>query len=218
MTSIFLRASYNEWNGLHCRYLTALRVPHSVIHGLAFDAPRIITGWDIELNHTNAFSYDYVCSRANPLAFFSSSNITPQERQARRPYPHITTDCAGECVPFNSVATFKTQCSKGPKVWTGYFQHPYCSAALFPIWLTAQFERWNKGFTSPLDDLPITTGPTAVVKRWACVCVCACVCVHRLLRLQRLESRLSWVVMFRRRVGSSSALCCFHFVECTCQT
>lgn len=35
--------------------------------------------------------------------------------------------------------------------------------------------RWKKGFMSPLDDLPITSGPTAVVKR--CVSMCESVCV-----------------------------------------
>lgn len=61
---------------------------------------------------------------------------------------------------------------------------------------------------SPLDDLSITIGPTAVVKH--CVDLCECVCVYTHLSSvsleDRLEARLQFVVFYNLQIST----CCTH--------
>lgn len=122
---------------------------------------------------------------------------------------HITTSCAGEC-GLSLLAALNTMfpvCALKGSGWvTAIFSSHIALLPCFDLNDSSVWE-WKKGFVSPLDDLPITTGPTAVVMH--CVSMCQGVCVFhvrtQLCSYIGYQSGLWWV-----KLRSLSILCCFQ--------
>lgn len=120
---------------------------------------------------------------------------------------HISTSCAGECglsvlAALNTM--FPARALKGSGWVAAIFSTHIASLPCSDLNDSSVWE-WKKGFVSPLDELPITTGPTAVVTHCVSMCQGVCVlCAHTVMKLHRVSVRI--VVKLRRL----SVLCCFQ--------
>lgn len=94
---------------------------------------------------------------------------------------HITTSCAGECglsvlAALNTM--FPARALKGSGWVAAIFSTHIASLPCSDLNDSSVWE-WKKGFVSPLDELPITTGPTAVVTHYVSMCQGVCfMCTH----------------------------------------
>lgn len=106
---------------------------------------------------------------------------------------HIATSCAGECglsvlAALNTM--FPARALKGSGWVAAIFSTHIASLPCSDLNDSSVWE-WKKGFVSPLDELPITTGPTAVVTHCVSMCQGVCVlCAHTVMKLHRVPVRI----------------------------
>ena len=90
---------------------------------------------------------------------------------------HITTSCAGEC-GLSVLAALNTMfavCALKGSGWVAAIFSTHIASLPCSDLNDSSVWEWKKGFVSPLDDLPITTGPTAVVTHGVSMCQGVCV-------------------------------------------
>lgn len=133
---------------------------------------------------------------------------------------HITTSCAGECglsvlAALNTM--FPARALKGSGWVAAIFSTHIASLPCSDLNDSSVWE-WKKGFVSPLDELPITTGPTAVVTHCVSTCQGVCVlCAHTVMKLHRVPVRI--VVKLRRLsvLTSYQSVCDAQLLHSQCQ-
>lgn len=133
---------------------------------------------------------------------------------------HIATSCAGECglsvlAALNTM--FPARALKGSGWVAAIFSTHIASLPCSDLNDSSVWE-WKKGFVSPLDELPITTGPTAVVTHCVSMCQGVCVlCAHTVMKLHRVSVRI--VVKLRRLsvLTSYQSVCDAQLLHSQCQ-
>lgn len=133
---------------------------------------------------------------------------------------HIATSCAGECglsvlAALNTM--FPARALKGSGWVAAIFSTHIASLPCSDLNDSSVWE-WKKGFVSPLDELPITTGPTAVVTHCVSMCQGVCVlCARTVMKLHQVPVRI--VVKLRRLsvLTSYPSVCDVQLLYSQCQ-